>query len=257
MLKNMINRILKKFLKTLLKWLNLNYIDLLPGNGFNALRYQIHNQRRQEHLASLGLDIANKSILETGAGTGDHTHFFIYRNCDIESTEPRLENIKLFKKRYPNIQIYQHDMENPYENNWDKKYDIVYCYGLLYHLKNPEIAIKFMSEKCKSTLLLETCVSYGDDESINNIDEPQSAETQSFVGVGCRPTRPWVFNTLKKYFKYVYITKTQPNHEQFPIDWKNKPQKEILSRGIFIASHIPLNNNLLSEELIDLQVKGY
>jgi len=43
-------------------------------NDFHSVGYLRHNARRLEHLNSLGLDISGRSVLELGAGIGDHTH---------------------------------------------------------------------------------------------------------------------------------------------------------------------------------------
>src|SRR4051794_34512299 len=64
---------------------------------FRNPHYQRHNARRQEHLATLGLDIARRSVLEVGAGVGDHTTFFLDRDCNVVSVEPRAENCELFR----------------------------------------------------------------------------------------------------------------------------------------------------------------
>ena len=45
------------------------------------------NRVRQEHLASLGLELHGKSVLEVGAGIGLHTDFFEERGCDVLSTD--------------------------------------------------------------------------------------------------------------------------------------------------------------------------
>lgn len=55
---------------------------------FHSIFYLRHNARRQEHLATLGLDLGNKSVLEVGAGIGDHTQFFLDRGCKVLCTEP-------------------------------------------------------------------------------------------------------------------------------------------------------------------------
>ena len=64
--------------------------------GFKNPQYQRHNSRRLEHLASLGLDLHGKSVLELGAGVGDHATFFLDRDCTLTSLEPRPENCKIF-----------------------------------------------------------------------------------------------------------------------------------------------------------------
>src|ERR1700682_5619401 len=56
---------------------------------FHSSSYLRHNASRQEHLATLGLDLNNKSVLEVGAGIGDHTTFFLDRGCEVLCTAPR------------------------------------------------------------------------------------------------------------------------------------------------------------------------
>ncbi len=47
-----------------------------PLASFATDDYRRHNSRRLEHLATLGLDLAGRKVLEVGAGIGDHTSFF-------------------------------------------------------------------------------------------------------------------------------------------------------------------------------------
>ncbi|HLO50681.1 MAG TPA: hypothetical protein VK211_19865, partial [Kamptonema sp.] len=72
--------------------------------------------------------------------------------------------------------------------------------------------------------------------------------TQSISGQGCRPTRKWVYNQLKQHFAFVYLPITQPNSEEFPLDWCVTPSTE-LTRCVFIASRQSLNNPLLIEDI--------
>lgn len=58
----------------------------------------------------------------------------------------------------------------------------------------------------------------------------------SFQGIGCQPTRPWVFSHQKTLFPYAYATKTQPAHEEFPLDWTPPPARNGLHRAVFVAS---------------------
>ena len=235
-----------------------------PLENFNHLATLSLTKRRQEHLASLGLDLVNKSVLEVGAGIGDHTGFFLDRGCTILSTEARPENLVVFRDRwlhqfgwYRNIKkltIGQLDIDHP-PAHFPHQFEIVYCYGVLYHLENPLPAIDFMSRCCTSMLLLETSVSIGDDEEYIMHGEEDSANvSQSIHGKGCHPTRPWIFNRLKERFPYVYMPVTQPWHEQFPIDWTSEVETLYFAkRAVFIASRQKLNCPLLVEAVPDKQ----
>jgi hypothetical protein len=216
--------------------------------SFLSHHYQRHNQRRLEHLASLGLNITGLTVLEVGAGIGDQTSFFLDRDCRIVTSDARQENIEILRSRYPDVRVLHLDLDNP-PLTFGKLFDIVYCYGLLYHLKNPTRAIEFMAYCCRKVLLLETCVSFGDEVLLNPCSEDAANPTQAISGMGCRPTRRWVYNQLKKYFEFVYLPITQPNHEEFPIDWTSPPPKKILTRCVFIASRQTIVNKLLTEEI--------
>jgi|GEM_PF-263497 len=219
-----------------------------PIDVFHSYHYQRHNQRRQEHLASLGLDIAGATVLEVGAGIGDHTSFFLDRGCQVFTTEARQANLEILRSRYPNLQVRHLDLDAP-DTTFNEVFDIVYCYGLLYHLKQPTEAIEFMSRCCRKMLLLETCVSFGEGESINPCGELAASPSQAISGQGCRPTRRWVYNQLKGQFDFVYMPITQPNHEEFPVDWSLPASTKILTRSIYIASREALDNQLLLEDI--------
>ncbi|GEM_PF-3336120 len=219
-----------------------------PVDNFHGDFYIRHNQRRLEHLASLHLPICGTKLLEVGAGIGDHTSFFLDRGCAVVTTEARKDNLDLLRNRYHWIRVEHLDLDEP-QGLENELFDIVYCYGLLYHLQKPAQAIEFMAHHCTKMLLLETCVSLGDGEEINLCDEQGDNPTQSFSGKGCRPTRNWVFNCLKKHFDFVYMPITQPNHPEFPLDWTNLNSSENLTISIFIASREKINNNLLLEDI--------
>jgi SAM-dependent methyltransferase len=229
---------------------------------FFGLPYQRHNARRLEHLASLGLPLSGKTVLELGAGVGDHSTFFLDRGCSVVSVEPRQENIRLMKERAEEARrsgyaatarwrMHQASVESLASSPVERA-DIVYCYGLLYHLADPAAALRIFADACKELLLIETCVSFGADEAINPVAEPHEDPTQSFAGKGCRPTRLWVFNRLKALLPFVYVPRTQPAHEEFPLDWTvPAPRGGQLTRAIFIGARTALSNPLLLDYLPD------
>jgi len=230
---------------------------------FKHPNYQRHNGRRLEHLASLGLDLRAKSVLELGAGIGDLSTFFLDRDCTLVSIEPRPENCHIFSDtmtalaaggytRISRSRLICGDVES-LDRLAEGTFDIVFCYGLLYHLRDPEAVLASMAQRCSGLLLLETCVSLGGAEALNPIHEPVLEPSQAFEGRGCRPTRPWIFNRLKKLFPYVYVPRTQPAHEEFPLDWTVAVTAPSYTRAIFIGARTALNNPMLLKDLPDHQ----
>jgi len=214
---------------------------------FLSEAYLTHNQRRLEHLSSLELDLSHKTVLEVGAGIGEHTRFYIDLKCQILTTEARKENLHILNERYRDtetVRVKHLNLSMPESLN--EKFEIIHCYGLLYHVSNPSQVLQFLAAHCNGTLLLETCLSLENEEKINLLSEPIENPTQSIEGVGCRPSRPWVWNELKKLFPYVYATKRQPIHDEFPLKWSPENfQKNTLTRAVFIASRQPLNSTHL------------
>jgi hypothetical protein len=225
-----------------------------PTHHFHSDDYLRHTARRLEHLASLRIPVSGMSVLEVGAGIGDHSNYYIDRGCDITITETRRENLDHLVSRYPGASVLHLDLDTP-DRLLNGPFDIVHCYGTLYHLKNPELALAFLGQACSKILFLETCVSFGEDEEINLVKESQKNPSQAYSGIGCRPTRPWILSRLRRDFEYVYIPVTQPNHEEFPLDWTQPEIHQGLSRSIFIASKTELRNDLLTTELLHHQTR--
>jgi SAM-dependent methyltransferase len=192
--------------------------------------------------------LAESSVLEVGAGIGDHTSFFLDRGCRVTVTEARPGNLEVIRKRYPEIDARVLDLDNP-GNEIVGLFDIVYCYGTLYHLKRPAKAISFMAKNCAKLLLLETCVSYGEEALLNPVEEPSYSPSQAVSGTGCRPSRRWVYDTLKEHFDFVYLPLTQPWHEEFPVDWTRVSDQRRLTRAVFVAAREPLDLPSLSERI--------
>ncbi len=221
--------------------------------SFATQHYQEHNVARLEHLASLGLQLNNKKVLEVGAGPGDHTGFYLERGCTVLATDARKQCVEALRKRYPDIETRMVDMNGmPVLRDERRRFDVVHCYGLLYHLGDPAAAIRALGSVCRGMLLLETCVSMDDGININPVNESAYEITQSTTGQGCRPTREWVFHELQQHFECVYQTRTQPKHQEFPLDWTTRSEG-VLSRAVFVGSREPLDEAVFSTSLLTYQ----
>jgi len=207
---------------------------------FSLWEYERINQRRLEHLTSLQLEFDKKSVWEVSAGVGDLSSFFIDRNADLTITDVRPVLLDILRDRYPMLRIEELDLENP-RPTFNRVFDVIACYGSLYHVRNPDQAVAFMAARCSEMLIIESCVSFGDSVALNLVEEDRTAFSQAYHGVGCRPTRAYIFGELQKHFEYVYVASKQPRHEQFPTDWSSPLPGSCLSRAVFVAGRHPVD----------------
>jgi len=239
-----------------------------PEEVFWSDHYVRHNMRRLEHLASLGLPLQNRTVLELGAGIGDHTLFYLDRGCSVVALEGREENVVTARKRMVRIapiysgnsaEFHSFDLEQPEAAERTTpvaQADIVHCYGLLYHLKQPLPMLQWARGKCSDIMVVETAVSPGEKALLRTVMEDNTQASQALGEHGSRPTRAWVFNTLRRLFPYVYVPSTQPAHEEFPIDWRaSQLDGKPLTRAVFIAALRPLGQHGLFERLPMVQVR--
>jgi 2-polyprenyl-3-methyl-5-hydroxy-6-metoxy-1,4-benzoquinol methylase len=183
---------------------------------FLSKHYQMHNVARLSHLESLGLPLKSRSVIEFGAGIGDHTFYYLTKGCRMVTTDVRSELVEFIKKRF-DVEAFIINAEKDIDKiRKFEKCDIVHCYGLLYHIQNPMEFLRSLNDKC-DLLLLETCVSHDlREDGAYIVSEDVENPTQAVSGNGCRPTRKWIYDILKQNFPFVYFPKTQPDHPEFP-----------------------------------------
>lgn len=220
---------------------------------FSSPHYQEHNQARLRHLESLGLPLAGRTVLELGSGPGDHTVFYVERRCPVVALDARQDCLDALVRRFPNVRTVRADLNEPAEIAALGPFDVVHCYGILYHLEHPARLLEAMAHACGGFAIVETCVSGNQGNGVELVEEIREDYTQSSTGRGCRPSRKWVFEQLGALFPFVYHTRTQPLHPEFPVDWNNLSGAPPLIRAVFVASKHPLDLPTLSPALLDVQ----
>jgi FkbM family methyltransferase len=205
------------------------------------------NRARLAHLASLGLDLDHKRVLEIGAGIGLHTEFFEQRGCDVLSTDGAPPNVAEMLRRWPDRALGVLDLDHPADLSTLGMFDVVFCYGTLYHLRDPDGALARLATVCSGVILLETIVSRGAYAELNPVSEPPIAN-QAVSGIGCRPTRSWVMSALRRHFGHAYTTLEQPEYPDFITDWSIIGHSGNL-RAVFVGARQKLAFPTLAETL--------
>src|SRR3990167_2074877 len=221
----------------------------LPTSVFDEPIALKINKARLNNLSSLGLDLNGKSVIDIGCGIGHLAQFFLQNNCKVFCIDGRKDNISNLRLRYPNLKCKVIDVEKEDLSKYGT-FDIVFCYGLLYHTKKTDFVLKNISKICKDLLLLETCIIDSPDYDVKFVEDT-SAVNQALHHIGSRPTLKFVISNLRgNDFSNVYVPRKTPRHHDFEFKYIGDGSIERdghLIRQIFIASRSQLvNHNLFS-----------
>lgn len=180
-----------------------------------------------------------------GCGIGHLARFFVELGCPVTCVNGRRENIAALRLRYPDLIAHVANIESDSLLGLGR-FDIVFCYGLLYHLEDPIAALRNMAQVCDGLLLLETVVTDSIEPILRLLDEPSATPNQALGGLAGRPSPAYVTMALKRLgFPCVYAPTRPPQHPDFQFDWRNNLE---FSRGghllrcIFVASRQPLDS---------------
>jgi len=204
-----------------------------------------------DHLDSLGLPLDGRKIYEPGCGIGLLTGYFENRGCKVFSTDVLAENVVFNWQLHPwrRDRVRLHNVEDAHFP-FDVRCEVVFAYGLLYHVTDPALMLQRCSENCSYFLVLSSVVNSIDDDALHPVTQ-WGGEDQGLEGMVFRPARDWIVSELEKHFEFVYTTRTQPRHEQYPTEWPTKDG--FWRRAVFVASRKPLQLETLSPTLLNFQ----
>jgi SAM-dependent methyltransferase len=206
------------------------------------------NRARLEHLAELNLPIGGASVLDVGCGVGHLSRFFVERDCHVMCVDARPENLARLQSLYPGTPTQVANVEvDPLAEIGH--FDIVFCYGLIYHSENPMAALRNMASCCRELLLIETVIVDHPRPILELAEESPAVNNLAIAGFGCRPSQAFMANALIGVgFSFVYTTTTQPDFPDFHFqstgdgEWQRQGH---LLRRVFVASRNELDNPCL------------
>lgn len=185
---------------------------------FDQVHYRQHIEARGETIRKITGDLKGSLDLSTAIDVGCGLGFFsqILQECglSVRAFDGRLANIEEARQRYPKIFFDQGDIE---DQNISKlgTFDLVLCFGLLYHLENPLLAIRNLRRLTKKGLLLESMCIPGQKPLMLLREEP-SQDDQSLTDVAFYPTEASLVKMLYRAgFAGVYSVRDLPDHDDF------------------------------------------
>ena len=221
--------------------------EAVPAGGgtedFDTEAAREINRARLAHLGSLGLPLAGRSVLEVGAGVGHLSQFFLDQGCRLVSTEARRENVDRLQRLHPEREAHCADVEE--DLSGFGAFDVVFCYGLLYHLENPVRALRNMAAVCSDLLLIETVISDSTAPVLQLADE-SLAFTQALRGIAHRPSPRYLALVLDRIgFHHAYEAADPPDYPDYVFEHRDDmsfARDGHLLREIFVAARRRLDN---------------
>lgn len=213
---------------------------------FDQQFYKEITSARLQHFESLSLPLKGKTLIDVGSGIGRFSASLETQGADVFCVDGRSENIEKLREFYPSRKCAVVDVESS-DLLRHGQFDVVFCYGLLYHLSNPYGFIENASKICKETMIIETCIMDADEPIVRLVPEDQNNVTQSLHPMGCRPSISYVEACLRANgFDFVYKPILPPKHPQFEYklanDYSHLRQGHLI-RAIFIASRTQISSN--------------
>lgn len=215
---------------------------------FDEKFYRDVTAARLEHFKSLGLSVSGKSVIDIGCGVGHLSQVLEEMGADVTCVDGRAENIARIHELYPQRKALVVDVET------DKlpdlgTFDVVFCYGLLYHLADPLGFIRRTAAMCGDWLILETCILDSESPAVRLVPEDDANYSQALHAMGCRPSSAYVAYGLRTAgMEHVYVTKSLPSHPQFQYRLENDfsyVKNGNLMRNIFVASRSSMDSTML------------
>ena len=154
------------------------------------------------------------TALDVGAGVGYFTELLAKEGFAVIGVEGRETNVAVARGRFSHLQFELGDVE---AESFPKlgTFDLVLCFGLLYHLENPFRAIRNLERVTGDILLISAATAPGSKASALLLGE-KNEDDQSLTGFATYVTESSLVCMLRAAgFEYVYRMTKLPDHEEF------------------------------------------
>jgi SAM-dependent methyltransferase len=191
---------------------------LNPPRVFDHELYEKLNTSRAAVVTPLLGELKDKLNLRTaidvGCGFGYFSGLLDSLGLEVTAVDGREENVEECRRRFPKISFHWCNAEDPAILRLGK-FDLVLCFGLLYHLENPFLGIRHLRAMTEKLLLAEAVIFPGNEPAMVLIDE-DIHQDQGLRHLGFYPTESCLVKMLyRSGFPDVYGFSPLPDHRDF------------------------------------------
>lgn len=183
-------------------------------------------------------ELGLRSALDLGCGVGHFSAMLRDLGLQVTAADARSANIEEARSRHPGINFQVADAEDPSLATLGT-FDLVVCFGLLYHLENPMRAIRNLRALAGKLLLLES-MSLPEEQPFLLLRDEPPGEDQSLRAVSCYPSEGAIVKmSYRAGFPHVYRFKELPDHEDFRAGVGRAQARTVIAASMS-ALHSPL-----------------
>lgn len=211
-------------------------LKLTPFDKRDALRLvDARGETMRRLLAKLIPELKLSTALDSGCGVGFFSQMVQECGLQVRGFDGRAQNVAEARRRFPEILFEQGNVEDPAIRDAGT-FDFVLCFGLLYHLENPFLAMRNLRALTGKCLLLESMCLPGEKTEALLREEPR-LDNQSLTDVAFYPSEPTLIKMLYRAgFRVVYRVVSLPAHDDF-----RETSRHARRRTMLLASHFPLD----------------
>ena len=182
---------------------------------FDYQHYELLNRARgrvvRELLDQLSQSLRLRTAVDVGCGLGYFSEMLNSLGLQVVGADGRKENAEEASRRVPTVNFHTMNAED-IEIRSLGIFDLCFCFGLLYHLENPFIAIRHLHAMTRSLLLVEGLI-YPGDEPIMGLVEETPFEDQGLRHYAFYPTEACLVKMMYLAgFANVYRIAKAPDH---------------------------------------------
>lgn len=124
------------------QWKNLPESDFLLSSEFWRRNVEFYILDELSMIDRYSLE--GKTVLDIGAGQGRWSYGFVKLGCTVTATDVSYEGCEFIKKYVPEAEVIRSDLYNLPDLLGNRKFDIIWCWGVIHHVAEPHIAFDTM-----------------------------------------------------------------------------------------------------------------
>ncbi len=185
---------------------------------FDQQHYDALNSARGESLRRLLPDLKQRlsieTVLDLGCGLGHYAAILHENGFRVLAVDGRKENIEEARRRFPHLEFQFADAQDPALNQLGS-FDLVFCFGLLYHLENPFRVLRNIANLTRKATLVEGIVYPSPEPAMVLMDENNGLD-QGLHFMAFYPSEPCLIKMLRRSgFAYCYQPDKMPRHPEY------------------------------------------